>query len=198
MGGRAVWWEGARVPVVVACLIYSASLVGQFTFDDRAAVQGNSDVTNPEKPWAALWRNDFWGSPAHLSTSNKSYRPLTIALFRAVRALTTPAGRAVQPWPYRLLNVGLHAGAHPARAQPTPCAPHAAAAAVTAQVHALALFLGALEAQPDVQVFASVTGAHASAARARRQRLTRTQRCYSRCTRCTARPSAGPLVRRSC
>ena len=105
------WWHGAWLPCALAVLVFAQSLGGEFTFDDRAAVQGNSDVTNPAKPWAALFRDDFWGSPAHLSTSNKSYRPLTIALFRAVRALTVLPGGVVRPWPYRLLNMGLHAGA---------------------------------------------------------------------------------------
>ena len=115
------WWAGAWLAVLAAACVYLPSLTGGFTFDDRAAVVGNSDVFNPAKPWAALWRNDFWGSPAHLSTSNKSYRPLTIALFRAVRALTTPANGPIRSWPYRLLNLGLHAGPSPRlRLRPAP------------------------------------------------------------------------------
>jgi hypothetical protein len=38
-------------------------------------------------------------------------RPVTIATFRAVRALSTARGAAVSAAPFHALNVALHAGA---------------------------------------------------------------------------------------
>ena len=33
-------------------------------------------------PWSSLWYNDFWGLRITLRESHKSYRPVTIAVFR--------------------------------------------------------------------------------------------------------------------
>jgi len=38
-------------------------------------LQGTSSLTK-------IWLNDFWGTPMNCSTSHKSYRPITICLFR--------------------------------------------------------------------------------------------------------------------
>jgi hypothetical protein len=128
--------------VLAAACVYLPSLTGGFTFDDRAAVLTNANVTNPRRPWARLLRDDFWGSSALLSTSNKSWRPLTVAAFRAVRVLAQPGGGNPPAWPYRLLNLLLNC-------------------AVTAQVHALALLLGGVEGHAQAQGFATLAGATA-------------------------------------
>ena len=136
---RRRWW-GAALPAAVAAAIFLRTLRAGFTFDDRAAVQENLDVIDPFRSWQRLLRADFWGAPVHLTTSNKSYRcgrarachakqlarpaapharrteacghrPLTIAVFRLVRAASTPRGAAVRAAPFHALNVALHAGA---------------------------------------------------------------------------------------
>ena len=138
---RRRWWWGAALPAAVAAAIFLRTLRAGFTFDDRAAVQENLDVIDPARAWQRLLRADFWGAPVHLTTSNKSYRcvarvqpsakersrlatpharraeacrrrPLTTAMFRLVRAASTPRGAAVRAAPFHALNVALHAGAH--------------------------------------------------------------------------------------
>ena len=108
---RRRWWWGATLPALVALALFARSLRSGFTFDDRAAVQENPDVVDASRPWAQLLVSDFWGGRAKLATSNKSYRPLTIAVFRFVRAASTPRGAAVRAAPFHALNVALHAGA---------------------------------------------------------------------------------------
>jgi len=71
---RPPWWQGAALPVVVACLLFTQSLSGDFTFDDRAAVKENRDVVQAGAPWKQLLGDDFWGGRADLELSNKSYR----------------------------------------------------------------------------------------------------------------------------
>jgi len=118
-------WHGWWLPALFSVLLYTRALYGGFTFDDKAAVQGNRDVTDANSPWSRILQSDFWGTLAHMQTSNKSYRcaggghrvnvrakracrPLTIAMFRSVRVLagTTPLTAA----PFHVVNVALHAG----------------------------------------------------------------------------------------
>ena len=73
-GSRARAWLSVLVPVLVSCLLYTQSLTGDFTFDDRAAVKENRDVVQASAPWAQLLRDDFWGGRADLELSHKSYR----------------------------------------------------------------------------------------------------------------------------
>ena len=57
-----------------ACLAYANSLRCGLVFDDLFALSGNRDVTDPQQPWAALLRNDFWGQDIRSEGSHKSYR----------------------------------------------------------------------------------------------------------------------------
>jgi hypothetical protein len=150
---RAAWWHGAALPALLAVLLFLRALPGGYTFDDRAAVRDNPDVVVPGRPYAHLLAADFWGAPARSALSNKSYRPLTTSVFRAVRAATwapppgmasggaapTPDGSHPHPpaLPFHALNVALHA-------------------AVTAKVHALALALAAWEGHPQAQACATL------------------------------------------
>ena len=74
MQPRSSAWLAVLVPVLFSCLLYTQSLTGDFTFDDRAAVKENRDVVHVHAPWAQLLRDDFWGGRADLELSHKSYR----------------------------------------------------------------------------------------------------------------------------
>ena len=69
-------------PTLLAALVYLNSLHGLLVFDDEPAIVRNMDVRPELVPFGDLWRHDFWGTPIAFSTSNKSYRPLTVASFR--------------------------------------------------------------------------------------------------------------------
>lgn len=105
--------HSALLPVLLAVALHLRTLRFGYTFDDRAAVRDNADVTDLSRPWSALLASDFWGQPSANAMSNKSYRPLTIGVYRAVRALfggDFPASH-LSPAPFHALNVLLHAGA---------------------------------------------------------------------------------------
>ena len=68
-------------PVALAISIYVDSLFGDFVHDDVAAIVKNPDVRG-ENDLAALFSNDFWGVPMSSVHSHKSYRPVTVLLFR--------------------------------------------------------------------------------------------------------------------
>lgn len=72
---------GYLLPVSVAVITYWNSIAGDFVHDDIPAIVTNPDVVGT-RTWYQAFRNDFWGSPMASSDSHKSYRPLTILLFR--------------------------------------------------------------------------------------------------------------------
>ena len=72
---------GHVLPVVLAVAVYWNSLDGDFVHDDIPAIVTNPDVVGT-RSWVQAFKNDFWGSPMASSESHKSYRPLTILLFR--------------------------------------------------------------------------------------------------------------------
>ena len=80
------WWHGAALPALLAALLFVRTLRADFTFDDRVAVKENMDVIDARRPWSRMLRNDFWGSPAHFDTSNKSYRRVGVMAATCVRA----------------------------------------------------------------------------------------------------------------
>lgn len=75
-------WHGSWLPVLLSVVLYARSLRGGFTFDDKAAVQSNRDVVDAGSPWLRILRSDFWGTLAHIETSNKSYRCEELAWLR--------------------------------------------------------------------------------------------------------------------
>jgi hypothetical protein len=91
---RRRWWAGAALPAAVAALFFLRSLRAGFTFDDRVAVQENQDVIDPKRPWSALLKDDFWGSPARLDTSNKSFRCAALAPLAPLRCAACELARA--------------------------------------------------------------------------------------------------------
>lgn len=72
---------------LAACLVYCNSLHGEFAFDDHMAILKNKDVINQTAPIMNLLRNDFWGQEMTSVKSHKSYRPLTVLVFRAIASL---------------------------------------------------------------------------------------------------------------
>ena len=71
------------VTAVILCAIISngPSLLGGFVFDDTEAILSNSDVTGTSALSEVL-RHDFWGEDIQSKRSHKSYRPITVLLFR--------------------------------------------------------------------------------------------------------------------
>ena len=58
------------------------TLYGDFVHDDIPAIVNNPDVNGKQVDVMELFSNDFWGEPMSSVTSHKSYRPLTILIFR--------------------------------------------------------------------------------------------------------------------
>jgi tetratricopeptide (TPR) repeat protein len=80
--------------LLVALAAYGNSLSGDFVFDDFYAVVENRDVsppptprhpgrqTTPMPPLRSLFAHDFWGQDMASEQSHKSYRPVTVLVFR--------------------------------------------------------------------------------------------------------------------
>ena len=64
--------------------MYVNTLYGDFVHDDIPAIVNNPDVNGKQVDVMELFSNDFWGEPMSSVTSHKSYRPLTILIFRYV------------------------------------------------------------------------------------------------------------------
>ena len=69
------------VVVLISILAYINSSTGDFVHDDILAIVNNPDVNGKNHIFQVL-SNDFWGEPMASIRSHKSYRPLTILLFR--------------------------------------------------------------------------------------------------------------------
>ena len=76
-------WVGhaGEVVGVLALLMYLNSIHGALMFDDEPAIVRNMDL-RPQIRWRELLTHDFWGTSIRLKSSNKSYRPLTVATFK--------------------------------------------------------------------------------------------------------------------
>ena len=68
--------------VSIALVAYVNSTKGDFVHDDIPAIVKNPDVNGQNGKWVQIFSNDFWGEPMASLRSHKSYRPLTILLFR--------------------------------------------------------------------------------------------------------------------
>jgi protein O-mannosyl-transferase len=71
-------------------------------FDDAVAIVRNKDVTNKSISLSDLFKSDFWGFQID-SSIHKSYRPLTILMFR-IESQTF----GLQPVVMKSINLGLH------------------------------------------------------------------------------------------
>lgn len=86
------------------CLIcYGFSLHGDFVFDDSVAIVQNTDVTNLNTPISIIFQHDFWGFNLTDKSSHKSYRPLTILMFRLENLLF-----GLKPIAMKSINLLLH------------------------------------------------------------------------------------------
>ena len=149
---------GTLLAVTAAVLCHLNALSADFAFDDHFALTYNGDVTDAKKPLAALWRNDFWGQDIRGEGSHKSYRPLTVLTFRLNRVLAGSTDK-LKPWGFHAANVALHASACGALCAFATTSLRACGAAVVAAVHALALRVGHLRGEADLQLYATLTGA---------------------------------------
>ena len=68
--------------ILIALMVYLNSSNGDFVHDDIPAIVNNPDVNGKNIRWVQAFSNDFWGEPMASDRSHKSYRPLTILLFR--------------------------------------------------------------------------------------------------------------------
>jgi hypothetical protein len=93
----------------VACLLAAGSymvppmLSGELLFDDMVSVVDNTDVTDHSTPLRGILSNDFWGRPITDERSHKSFRPFTVATYRANHYFT-----GLDPFPFHAINVLLH------------------------------------------------------------------------------------------
>ena len=92
---REASWLDALVkprPLAVLCFVVSLALYAntlnhQLTYDDVAAVKMNPYVQG-DRPWLQLLSFDFWGTPTSSSLSHKSYRPMTMLVYRIIWAVS--------------------------------------------------------------------------------------------------------------
>ncbi|XP_041351653.1 protein O-mannosyl-transferase TMTC1-like [Gigantopelta aegis] len=87
----------------VAFGCYFNSLDGDFVHDDIFAIKNNPDVTGKNSIYS-IFGDDFWGKSITDETSHKSYRPLTIVVFRLNYFLN-----GGKPFSFHVVNVVLHA-----------------------------------------------------------------------------------------
>jgi hypothetical protein len=99
--GTAFKWKAAVA--IIAGLLYINSLGGGLLFDDEGAINENLDVTDHSTPLSNLLENDFWGTPMSSHQSHKSWRPLTVASFRANHVY-----HGLDPKGYHAVNLILH------------------------------------------------------------------------------------------
>lgn len=73
--------------LVILC--FGSSLKSSFVFDDRLAIVENEDVRNIQDSLVhpSLFQHDFWGNEMSDDGSHKSYRPLTIIVYRIIFCL---------------------------------------------------------------------------------------------------------------
>lgn len=78
----------AIIVATVCTIVYANTLLAAFSFDDNFALLSNADVLNDEVPLKDLLKHDFWGQDIRSAHSHKSYRPLTVLVYRYCRKLS--------------------------------------------------------------------------------------------------------------
>jgi len=77
----------ASISALMAFLVYSNIIDGEFVFDDFRAIVRNGDVIMEKSVWR-IFSDDFWGAPLRHAGSHRSYRPITTLSFRLNFALS--------------------------------------------------------------------------------------------------------------
>lgn len=90
--------------VALAVVAFWPSQFNGFIYDDVPIVEKNPQVTQPG-PWYRFWIEPWWPRGSSL---DKLYRPLTMWSYRA-NAVLNGGGAELDPRPFRLTNIGLHA-----------------------------------------------------------------------------------------
>ena len=115
MTRRSAALLGAAACGAAAAGCYLNARSAEFAFDDHFAITYSGDVTDPNKPLAAIWRNDFWGQDIRGEGSHKSWRcaRLVVVLLRSSRRLR--ARVRVSRWlaPLRVRDAALRARHRP-------------------------------------------------------------------------------------
>ena len=83
---------------IIVCLCFGNSLHGDFVFDDTEALVQNADIQN-SIPLLQIFQHDFWGNNITDKASHKSYRPLTVLLYRFILNLQILFEKSNQPRP---------------------------------------------------------------------------------------------------
>lgn len=74
---------------------------------DEIHIMESSDINGDDTSLIDIWNNDYWGRPLSSPSSHKSWRPLSILLFRYLKGTT-----AQNPlFMHRLVNIITHAAA---------------------------------------------------------------------------------------
>lgn len=89
---------------LLSVALYWNSLHGEFAYDDHHAVLANLDILSSHLNIFSLIRNDFWGTTLCSPSSHKSWRPLTVLLFRVIYQQFGDSS-----FPFHATAVGLHA-----------------------------------------------------------------------------------------
>ncbi|XP_033290975.1 protein O-mannosyl-transferase TMTC4 isoform X3 [Orcinus orca] len=89
----------------VSLVCFARSYDGDFVFDDSEAIVNNKDL-RAETPLGDLWHHDFWGNQLSSNTSHKSYRPLTVLVFR----MNCYLSGGFHPLSFHVVNILLHSG----------------------------------------------------------------------------------------
>lgn len=87
-------------------LSFGSSLFGDFVFDDTEALLKNPDIDRSLFD-TRIFANDFWGNHLHKPESHKSYRPLTILVYKCIRqisALLYHDDSKLHPLGFRIAN----------------------------------------------------------------------------------------------
>lgn len=85
-------------------LCYGHTLGGKFVFDDTEAIINNKDL-DASTSLTNLLKNDFWGTNIESVSSHKSYRPVTVFIYRC---LVKIVGSRHPAW-FHSLNLILYA-----------------------------------------------------------------------------------------
>jgi hypothetical protein len=102
-----LFWHGLTI-AIYAVPVLMVTETASPTLDELHIVSvDNRDINgreyDTESTWSDIWHNDYWGRPLNSPSSHKSWRPLSVLLFRYLQ------GPASSLRMHRLVNIITHA-----------------------------------------------------------------------------------------
>lgn len=89
--------------MLICIFCYGHSLKGNFVFDDTEAIIKNKDL-NTNTPFESILTNDFWGTNIKSNASHKSYRPVTVFIYKCLLKIVG----SKDPYWFHFLNILLY------------------------------------------------------------------------------------------